>query len=100
MLPLRSVRLRHIAFFALSLFMGESVDDRLLAKLAEVEDRFDALNTQLADPAIAANVGRLIAINKELGRLRRLTEPYRALRKVKADLDEARAMIRDTTVDP
>jgi len=80
--------------------MPDDVNDRLLAKLAEIDARYEELTAKLGDPAVASDAGKLIPINKELGRLRRLVEPYRVLRKTKADLDEARTMMRDTAVEP
>ncbi|HEY3241855.1 MAG TPA: peptide chain release factor 1 [Phycisphaerae bacterium] len=79
--------------------MADDIDTRLLAKLHDVARRYDDLNTQLEDPAVASDAGRLIPINKELGRLRRLVEPYRALSKVRSHLDEARGMLRDGLAD-
>ena len=70
-------------------------DDRLVAKLGELAERSDTLNAQLADPGVASDPNRSIAITKELGRLRRLVDPFKAFRKVRTELEEARAIVAD-----
>ncbi len=79
--------------------MTTEIDDRLIAKLEELSQRSDALNEQLADPAVATNPTKCIELAKELGRLKRLVEPYRVLRGVRADLADNRAMLEDRTED-
>ena len=80
--------------------MVQNVDDRLIAKLEELSVRHDELNEQLVDPAVATNPARSIAITKELGRLRRLVDPFKELRKVRTGLADARAILADRTQDP
>ena len=79
--------------------MAEETDKRLIAKLAEIAGRRDQLNEQLGDPAIAADPNRSIAISKEVGRLRRLADPFREFRKVRDDLAEHRAIMEDSSQD-
>ncbi len=79
--------------------MSDSVDDRLIAKLQELDDRHDELNHQMADPAVAADHVRLVAIAKELGKLRRLVHPFRDFRKTRDHLLEARSISGDTDQD-
>jgi len=80
--------------------MAEEVDQRLLAKLEEVARRRDELNEQLADPAVATDGVRSVAISKEVGKLRRLADPYLELRRVRTQLDEHQAIIHDAAQDP
>ncbi|MBN1513396.1 MAG: peptide chain release factor 1 [Phycisphaerae bacterium] len=79
--------------------MSISVDDRLIAKLDEIAARRDALREQMADPVVASNPTRSIALAKETGRLDRLADPYRAFRKVRDGLEEARAILADPEQD-
>ena len=79
--------------------MTTEVDDRLIAKLQELADRSDDLHEQLIDPAVASDPGRSIAITKELGRLRRLVDPFKEFRKVRDDLEEAQAIVADRSHD-
>ncbi len=80
--------------------MAQEVDDRLIAKLEELHERSDELNAQLMDPAVAADPARSIAITKELGRLRRLVDPFREFRKVRTGLADARVILCDGAHDP
>jgi peptide chain release factor 1 len=80
--------------------MSQPVDDRLIAKLEQLDDRYDELSGQLLDPSVASDPVSSIAINKELGRLRRLVEPFRELRKVRADLRDTSAILGDKSQDP
>ena len=79
--------------------MGDTVDDRLIAKLQELHDRTEQINAQLADPDVASNPNKSIALAKELGKLRRLVDPYRELRRVKEQLDEANEVADDAEQD-
>ncbi len=76
-----------------------SVNDKLIAKLDEIAAHYDELHNQLADPEVASNAARTIAITKEIGRLRRLVDPYRKFKKVRADLADSQAIIDDRTQD-
>lgn len=79
--------------------MTSEVDDRLIAKLEELAERAAALNHQLGDQEVATNPARSIAITKELGRLRRLVEPYKEFRKVREQLEESHTLVTDKTED-
>lgn len=80
--------------------MAQEVDAKLIAKLQELDDRTVELNERLNDPAVACDPTQSIGITKELGRLRRLVEPYRLFRKVHTDLEGTRAILADKTSDP
>jgi peptide chain release factor 1 len=79
--------------------MAQDVDDRLIAKLQELSARYDELNQQLVDPQIATDPTRSIAITKELGRLRRLVDPFREFAKVRDELLDTRTIVADRTQD-
>jgi peptide chain release factor 1 len=51
------------------------------------------------DPAVAMDPTKSITITKELGRLRRLVEPYRRYKKAKAELADAEAIVGDPSQD-
>jgi peptide chain release factor 1 len=78
----------------------QTVDDRIIAKLEELAQRYSDLEQQLADPDIASNPARSIAITKEMGRLRRIVDPYQEVRKVRGEIEDARAIIDDPAQDP
>jgi len=79
--------------------MVQDVDDRLIAKLQELRARHDQLNEQLVDPTVATNPTKSIAITKELGRLRRLVDPFKEFSKVRSELADARAIVADRSQD-
>jgi peptide chain release factor 1 len=75
--------------------MTNEVDDRLIARLQELADRADTLNGQLSDPEVASDPTRSITITKELARLKQLVEPFKAFRKVRGQLEDARILLAD-----
>ena len=79
--------------------MSTEVDERLFANLDSLVKRAGDLNEQLLDPAVATNPTKSVAITKELGQLRRLVDPYRAFRKVRAALAETRELAHDKSQD-
>ncbi len=79
--------------------MTESVEDRLIAKLQELDDRYADLHEQMADQKVACDPVQSVALAKEVGKLRRLVQPFRELRKIGVDLEEARGIIADSTQD-
>ncbi len=80
--------------------MAESIEERLIVKLQELDDRYEDLNQQLSDPKVACDPIQNVAIAKELGKLRRLVSPFREFTKTRASLEEARAISTDAEQDP
>ncbi len=54
-----------------------AVPPNLLKKLADMAERFDALQAQLNDPAVLASGARMVAISKESGQLEPAVARYR-----------------------
>ncbi len=79
--------------------MADELDNRLLGKLEEIARHRDDLNEQLSDPEIAGDPNRSIGIAKQIGRLKRLADPYVEFSKVRADLAEHRGIIEDPSQD-
>jgi len=71
----------------------------LLVKLDEIEQRYDDLGSQIADPAIATDSVKLISLSKQQGKLRAIVEKYREYKKVSTELDQARQILTDDTTD-
>jgi peptide chain release factor 1 len=80
--------------------MSQSIDDRLIARLETMRRRADELTEELMLPEVSATPARSIAITRELGKLRRLVEPYRRFRELSAQLEAATTMMLDRTQDP
>ena len=71
----------------------------LLAKLDEIELRYNEIEKQLADPAITSDSVKLIALAKEQGKLKTTVAKYREYKKTEAGLKEAEHILRDGTAD-
>ena len=65
----------------------------MLDKLEDVERRFEALNTQLADPVVASDVAQLTTLNKERAKLEPVVLLYREYKEVSGELDEAKTLL-------
>jgi len=71
----------------------------LLAKLDQIEAHYSQIEKQIADPAIAGDSARLIALSKEQGKLKAMVTRYREYKKATAGIEEAEQMLADSTVD-
>ena len=56
------------------------VKDNFLAKLGQIETRYNEIERQISDPAIARDSARLVALSKEKGKLKALVTKYREYR--------------------
>ncbi|MCK4660231.1 MAG: peptide chain release factor 1 [Phycisphaerae bacterium] len=79
--------------------MGEDVDSRFIRKLQEISDHYHSLVERMGDVSVAANPIKSLEIAREMGRLKRLVEPFDGFRKVWRHLEEARSLSTDTTQD-
>ena len=70
-----------------------------MAKLEEIERRYNEVEKQIADAANACNPARLVALSKEGGKLKGLVTQFRSYRTALAGIDEAREILRDETAD-
>jgi len=73
--------------------------DSLLTKLTELEARFTEIEMQIADPAIASNSAKIIALSKEQGKLKTTVTKYREYKTTIANLEDAEQILSDSTVD-
>ncbi len=71
----------------------------LLTKLDEIEQRFCQTEQQIADPAIACDSAKVIALSKEQGKLRTIVEKYREYKKTAAGLEEAKQILNDSAAE-
>jgi peptide chain release factor 1 len=71
----------------------------LLTKLDEIESRYNEIERQLADPAIATDSVKLVALSKEQGKLKTTVAKYREYKKTVAGLEEAEHILKDSTAD-
>jgi peptide chain release factor 1 len=73
--------------------------DSLLAKLDELEVRYSEIEKQIAEPAIASDSARLIALSKEQGKLKNIVAKYREYKTTVAGIEDAEQILKDSTID-
>jgi peptide chain release factor 1 len=77
------------------------MDPVLLRQRLETARRtFDALERQLADPAVAADPGRLQSIARERSRLEPLVQDFDQLLRLEQERDATRRLLKDQRQDP
>ena len=73
--------------------------DNFLAKLDQIEQRYDHIEKQIAEPAIAGNSAKLIALSKEQGKLKAIVTKYREYKTTLAGIEDAEQILEDSTAD-
>jgi peptide chain release factor 1 len=73
--------------------------DNLLAKLDEIEARYSEIQKQIADPEIASDSARLIALSKEQGKLKTIVSQYRQYKQTIVGIEDAEQILKDKTAD-
>ena len=68
-------------------------------KLDSVEERFELLNEQLAQPEITSDAARFQELMKEYATLRDLVSAYREWKSLRGQLDEAQEMLTESDSD-
>ena len=68
----------------------------MLDKLKAVADRYEAVVSQLEDPAVYADSARLAKLTREQKELTPLVEAYSAYRQAGSDMEAAREMMGDS----
>jgi peptide chain release factor 1 len=76
-----------------------TTDEKILAKLAELATRYDELESQMNDPAVASDPNQIVKIAREHGQMRELIGRYRQLEDLRRQLDEAQVMLDDPETD-
>ncbi len=71
----------------------------MFSKLEEVVARFDRLTAQLSDPETLRSPKRLREISKERSDLEPIVEAYRRYKRIEAELQDAKELLRDDDQD-
>jgi len=71
----------------------------MFEKLANVEERFEQIQTELADPNVVSNMDHYTGLMKELKNLTPVVEKYREFRRAEQDYNGARALMNESGVD-
>ena len=71
----------------------------MFENLSVFENRYEELNMKLYDPAVAADRNLYRDLMKEHKEIEPIVEKYRALKKAKASLEDAEAILNDSEAD-
>jgi peptide chain release factor 1 len=72
----------------------------LLAILDDLDARYEEIERQISDPALAMETAKIVALSKERGKTRPLVSKYRDYKKIIAGLGEAQQILDDKLADP
>ncbi|GBC86231.1 Peptide chain release factor 1 [bacterium HR12] len=64
-------------------------------RLREIEERYEALQAEMASPEVARDPERLRRLGKDLAELREIVVPYREYLNVRRQAEEARALAKE-----
>jgi peptide chain release factor 1 len=73
--------------------------NNFLTMLDGLDARYDEIEKQISDPAVAKEPAKLVAMSKERGRIRPVVEMYRDYRKTLSAIEGARQMAEDKMVE-
>ncbi|MDF2698709.1 MAG: peptide chain release factor 1 [Haloplasmataceae bacterium] len=65
----------------------------MFERLDAIEERYEKLNTLLADPAIASDIKKLTELSKEQRNLEKIVEKYREYKKIDSQMDDLKDMV-------
>ncbi len=68
----------------------------MIDKLQTLEEKYEALARQMADPAIAGDPEKYTALAREYAELEELVKTFRRYKKVLAELEEARQILKES----
>lgn len=77
----------------------KTITSPLIRKLDELAARYDALQSQLSDPAALSHPQRIVAVSKESGQLGPVVSRYREYQKARGAVDEMEQLIESNS-DP
>ncbi len=68
-------------------------------KLQEIEQRFERLTADLSNPEVIADRARFSQVARERSQLEPLVEAFRDFRRVRAELQDNKALLEDKDAD-
>ena len=74
-------------------------DERLIAKLDELDSRFSEIEAMISDPEIAVNPEKVIPLAKEQAKLRPMVAKYREYKVTIEGIADAEEMLNDSELD-
>jgi peptide chain release factor 1 len=73
--------------------------DSLLAKLEEIDARYNDIEEQISKSAAEGNSAKLVALSKEQGKFKSIIKKYRDYKKIASDIEQARQILADAGTD-
>ena len=77
----------------------DKIEEGILAKLGELEQRYEALETQMSDPAVLSNPAQMSKLAREHGTLKGMVQEYRLYQKMKLQLEDAESILKEEDVE-
>ena len=74
-------------------------NESLLAKLDQIDARYSEIDNQIAQPEIATDPTRLVALSKEQGKLKAIVSKYREYKKGIVGIEETRQILSDDSAE-
>ena len=71
----------------------------VLKKLQEIDGRYAELEAQLNDPAVNMDSNKVIAISKEMGKIKVVVTRYRNYKKLVSEIEQAQTMLNDASTE-
>lgn len=68
----------------------------MLEKLAQIEQNYEEISQQLSSPDVTSDIAAYTKLMKQYSALGEIVEKYREVKKMKADLEGARELLRET----
>jgi len=76
------------------------VAPNLIARLDAAARRYDELEAEMNDPAVAGDPNRIVAAAKEHARVGRVVVPYRKYLDLSAQIEDVRSLLDDPAAEP
>ena len=77
-----------------------SLDSPLTGRLQNVENRYEELNSQLADPDVVSDTKRYQKTAKSHSELSEIVSRYRDYKDLEKSIKNTEAMLREAGIDP
>lgn len=75
------------------------INDSVIKKLEELDQRYAQLQVQVSDPSIACDHLKITSLSKELGKIKTIVEKYRIFKNNSAQIEDAEIIISDESAD-
>src|SRR5215218_1149982 len=71
------------------------LDESILNRLAQIEERYEQINEQMAQPEVATDIAALQTLAREQRQIAPVVEKYREYARVLKDLRETEALLNE-----